>query len=251
MDSHPKTMNYSMSSSSVSNGPTEHNENIRIGSPDQYMDESIRSVDSDSLVHDDNQSFKMEVDKSGIATYVPTQKPEWKRYKQYTRNDIMAAIDAVRAGMSALQAARKFGVPSRTLYDKVKKLGITTNRPYRKGSFPMSPYEGMSAKGDDSASFCFDDKPLDISGTGNGHGLMGVEGNEMDSDKMDSNPGSSIKQENSPILGDERLGNDSDEIASNHLNEEHVGENGSEHCSSTSPRDREPSEAEEGRVGSD
>ncbi|XP_039295258.1 longitudinals lacking protein, isoforms H/M/V [Nilaparvata lugens] len=71
---------------------------------------------------------------SAIATYVPTQKPEWKRYKQYTRADILSAIEAVRLGMSALQAARKYGVPSRTLYDKVKKLGITTSRPFRRGS---------------------------------------------------------------------------------------------------------------------
>lgn len=46
----------------------------------------------------------------------------------------MSAIEAVRTGMSALQAARKYGVPSRTLYDKVKKLGITTSRPFRRGS---------------------------------------------------------------------------------------------------------------------
>lgn len=46
----------------------------------------------------------------------------------------MSAIEAVRNGMSALQAARKFGVPSRTLYDKVKKLGITTSRPFRRSS---------------------------------------------------------------------------------------------------------------------
>ncbi|KAL1110218.1 hypothetical protein AAG570_008295 [Ranatra chinensis] len=46
----------------------------------------------------------------------------------------MSAIEAVRNGMSALQAARKFGVPSRTLYDKVKKLGITTGRPFRRSS---------------------------------------------------------------------------------------------------------------------
>ncbi|XP_015596936.1 protein jim lovell [Cephus cinctus] len=72
--------------------------------------------------------------KSGIVNYVPTQKPEWKRYKQYTRNDIMSAIEAVRSGMSALQAARKYGVPSRTLYDKVKKLGITTSRPFKRSS---------------------------------------------------------------------------------------------------------------------
>ncbi|KAH1026477.1 hypothetical protein HUJ05_000142 [Dendroctonus ponderosae] len=71
---------------------------------------------------------------SGIATYVPAQNREWKRYKQYTRDDISAAIDAVRNGMSALQAARLYKVPSRTLYDKVKKLGITTSRPFKRGS---------------------------------------------------------------------------------------------------------------------
>lgn len=98
---------------------------------------------------------------SGIATYVPQQKPEWKRYKQYTRNDIMSAIEAVRNGMSALQAARKYGVPSRTLYDKVKKLGITTSRPFKRGSngsnacFPYgisgtsSPYGGHMSENED------------------------------------------------------------------------------------------------------
>ncbi|KAI5732915.1 uncharacterized protein LOC103508670 isoform X1 [Diaphorina citri] len=71
---------------------------------------------------------------SAIAVYVPPQKPEWKRYKQYTRTDILSAIEAVKNGMSALQAARKYGVPSRTLYDKVKKLGITTSRPFKRSS---------------------------------------------------------------------------------------------------------------------
>lgn len=71
---------------------------------------------------------------SGIATYVPAQKREWRRYKLYTRDHIMAAIEDVRKGMSALQSAKKYGVPSRTLYDKVKKLGITTSRPLKRGS---------------------------------------------------------------------------------------------------------------------
>jgi hypothetical protein len=145
--------------------------------------------------------------------------------------------------MSALQAARKYGVPSRTLYDKVKKLGITTNRPYRKGSFPLSPYQGISMKTDDTSSFSPEEHPLDISGTGNGHGsIMSGNGNEADSDKMDSDPGSSIKQEHSPPLVDEK-------DDSNHAHEHN--ENGSENCSSTSPRDREPSENEEGRSVSD
>lgn len=76
---------------------------------------------------------------SRIASYVPQQKPEWKRYKQYTRNDIASAIECVKNGMSALQASRKFGVPSRTLYDKVKKLGITTGRPMNNRSIKRSP----------------------------------------------------------------------------------------------------------------
>jgi hypothetical protein len=34
----------------------------------------------------------------GIANYVPNQRLEWKRYKQYTRTDIMAAIEEVKKG---------------------------------------------------------------------------------------------------------------------------------------------------------
>jgi len=61
-----------------------------------------------------------------VKTIGPNGKVEWKRYKQYTKDDILAAIEEVKKGMSALQASRKYGVPSRTLYDKVKKMGILT-----------------------------------------------------------------------------------------------------------------------------
>nr|UEK51543.1 BR-like protein [Parasacculina yatsui] len=62
-------------------------------------------------------------------------RPEWKRYKQYSKSDLQQALDAVKGGMTALQASRKFHVPSRTLYDKIKKLGIPTT-PRR---YPRSP----------------------------------------------------------------------------------------------------------------
>lgn len=107
---------------------------------------------------------------SRIATYVPAQKPEWKRYKQYTRDDIMSAIEAVRNGMSALQAARKYHVPSRTLYDKVKKLGITTSRPFKRSS------NGSSA--------CF---PYGLSGTGSPYG-----GHLSESDETPTNNNTSL-----------------------------------------------------------
>lgn len=75
----------------------------------------------------------------------------------------MSAIDAVRNGMSALQAARKYGVPSRTLYDKVKKLGITTSRPFRRSN------------GSNGAAF-----PYGISGAGSSM-LLGMPGEEENS----------------------------------------------------------------------
>ena len=64
-------------------------------------------------------------------------KAEWKRYKQYTKDDILAAIEEVKAGMSALQASRKYGVPSRTLYDKVNSHFSSFLSMFREKKFPL------------------------------------------------------------------------------------------------------------------
>lgn len=105
-----------------------------------------KSFDDDSMMDTSANSQNYGGVDPRIAGYVPQQhqKPEWKRYKQYTRNDILSAIECVRNGMSALQASRKFGVPSRTLYDKVKKMGITTGRPMNR-SVKRSPSNGSPA----------------------------------------------------------------------------------------------------------
>ncbi|XP_074108326.1 uncharacterized protein LOC141533367 isoform X2 [Cotesia typhae] len=118
-----------------------------------------------SLLHPDNQEYKSPSSRSAgdltdnkrngggrsqnISPYDPAARDtdkktrvrtngdstrEWKRYKQYTKEHINSAIQAVRDGMSALQAARRFGVPSRTLYDKVKKMGIANSRSMRRSS---------------------------------------------------------------------------------------------------------------------
>lgn len=94
---------------------------------------------------DDDSGHNYSGNDSRIASYTPQQKPEWKRYKQYTRSDIMAAIECVRNGMSALQASRQYKVPSRTLYDKVKKLGITANRPMNRTIKRSPSNNGSSA----------------------------------------------------------------------------------------------------------
>ncbi|KAL0123331.1 hypothetical protein PUN28_005694 [Cardiocondyla obscurior] len=91
-----------------------------------YMDENERQSSP--------QSYASNIVRNSAATDCVQPKPEWKRYKQYTRNDIDQAIAAVKHGMSAVQAARKYGVPSRTLYDKVKKLGIPTSRPFKRSA---------------------------------------------------------------------------------------------------------------------
>lgn len=110
------------------------------------------------------------------------QKPEWKRYKQYTRNDIMSAIECVRNGMSALQASRKFGVPSRTLYDKVKKLGITTGTPRNRSSMKR---EGREGAGPSSSSAAFPYGSL--SGAAGAFGLYPNQDNQL-SQSQDFDP---------------------------------------------------------------
>lgn len=82
--------------------------------------------------NDEESGHNLTGNDARIANYSQAQanqKPEWKRYKQYTRQDLNDAIQAVKNGMSALQASRLYKVPSRTLYDKVKKMGIVGARP--------------------------------------------------------------------------------------------------------------------------
>ena len=46
-----------------------------------------------------------------------------RSYRKYQGRDLLNAIEEVRAGnMTAHTASRKYGVPSRTVYDKVKKI---------------------------------------------------------------------------------------------------------------------------------
>ncbi|KYN38967.1 Protein tramtrack, alpha isoform [Trachymyrmex septentrionalis] len=129
-----------------SNGSTNDSDNRR--SNDLAHGETTVHADASYADEDERQPSPQsypDTARNSAAADCVQPKPEWKRYKQYTRDDISAAIEAVRKGMSAVQAARKYGVPSRTLYDKVKKLGIPTSRPFKRsasngGSGACFPY---------------------------------------------------------------------------------------------------------------
>ncbi|XP_012054208.1 PREDICTED: longitudinals lacking protein, isoforms H/M/V [Atta cephalotes] len=145
-----------------SNGSTNDSDNRR--NNDLIHGETTVHADASYADEDERQSSPQsypDTARNSAAADCIQPKPEWKRYKQYTRDDISAAIEAVRKGMSAVQAARKYGVPSRTLYDKVKKLGIPTSRPFKRsasngGSGACFPYGiGANVNGalyDNSAS---------------------------------------------------------------------------------------------------
>ena len=46
----------------------------------------------------------------------------------YTDNHLKSAIEEIKRGMSGFQASRKYGVPSRKVYDKMKKKGLTIEK---------------------------------------------------------------------------------------------------------------------------
>ncbi|XP_014297519.1 probable serine/threonine-protein kinase MARK-A isoform X1 [Microplitis demolitor] len=108
--------------------PSNHSANDNTDSRRNSMSLSQGRSPYDTVVNDSEKKLSPRM----RSTAEPNR--EWKRYKQYTKEDIASAIEAVRNGMSALQASRQFHVPSRTLYDKVKKLGIANTRSMRRSS---------------------------------------------------------------------------------------------------------------------
>ena len=63
--------------------------------------------------------------REGKRTYI---RRESSTYKKYTYGAVLAALEEVRQGKSALQVSKDFNIPTRTLYDKARKLGLTSKR---------------------------------------------------------------------------------------------------------------------------
>jgi len=102
---------------------------VTIKEEDETKPEPSRDAPSDEFL----QSFGEVDDSSRQACQTGGQKynREHKQYKKYSTDDLNNALEEVKNGASALQASKKYGVPSRTLYDKIKKNNISTNNPRR------------------------------------------------------------------------------------------------------------------------
>ena len=52
-----------------------------------------------------------------------------RKYRGYLEdNHLKSAIDEIKRGMTGFQASQKYGVPSRKVYDKLKKKGLTIEK---------------------------------------------------------------------------------------------------------------------------
>ena len=69
-----------------------------------------------------------------------------KKYiKKYTKSDLLAALKEVGKGMSVLQVSKQFNIPSRTLYDKARKMCIRTIRSMRNYKITeKQPFSGLT-----------------------------------------------------------------------------------------------------------
>lgn len=163
--------------------PSQNSQKPKYGEPHSPYTEKF-DEDESGHNHSANESRL-----SNFSQGQSNQKPEWKRYKQYTRQDLNDAIQAVKTGMSALQASRLFKVPSRTLYDKVKKMGIAGARPMNRSSIKRSPSNGGSP-----ASF-----PYGISGTRSPIAHL-VEGQSHSQSLNDGENGGDMEQRERDLL---------------------------------------------------
>ena len=58
----------------------------------------------------------------------PSPIPKWKLCKNYSKLDVAAAIEAITDGMNAKKAAQKYGIPYGTLYSRMRKLKMITQK---------------------------------------------------------------------------------------------------------------------------
>ena len=93
-------------------------------SSDSQRNEEILTLTLPPTIFNDVDEVLIFLSKDQLAENLVHQcRKKKQEYRKYQGRDLLNAIEEVRAGnMTAHTASRKYGVPSRTVYDKVKKI---------------------------------------------------------------------------------------------------------------------------------
>lgn len=59
-------------------------------------------------------------------------------YKNYSLEDLMKAVREASGGRKVDKVSKEFGIPSRTIYDKMRKLGLKTSRKTSESEAPST-----------------------------------------------------------------------------------------------------------------
>ncbi|XP_063992971.1 protein bric-a-brac 2-like [Diachasmimorpha longicaudata] len=130
------------------------------------------------------------------------RKSSGKNYKLYSKEQMAEAIRKVENGECALAVATALGIPSRTLYDKVKKMGIKTQRTgkrHRSSSTSGAHFPhgiGGNRNGDIYRSTRdHDDASMALLDMAQGHGRQLPETTEISLENVKTSPSPPLQEE--------------------------------------------------------
>ena len=87
-------------------------------------EELLSSKNGEIVLNEPNLDLDLDYDSMEIGKTDRFLKS--RKYRGYLEdNHLKSAVDEIKRGMSGFQASQKYGVPSRTDYDKLKKKGLT------------------------------------------------------------------------------------------------------------------------------
>ena len=90
-------------------------------------EELLSSKNGEIVLNEPNLDLDLDYDSMEIGKTDRFLKS--RKYRGYLEdNHLKSAIEEIKRGMSGFQASQKYGVPSRTFYDKLKKKGLTIDK---------------------------------------------------------------------------------------------------------------------------
>ena len=90
-------------------------------------EELLSSKNGEIVLNEPNLDLDLDYDSMEIGKTDRFLKS--RKYRGYLEdNHLKSAIEEIKRGMSGFQASQKYGVPSRTFYDKLKKKGLAIEK---------------------------------------------------------------------------------------------------------------------------